>query len=113
LNPESVDYEIDRFKTYNKFGFKRTYKPNRKQIEKFKNNSFWTHNPEKTVYELKDYKTCFITIYKPKNNYIPLVNGARLDKYPQDIKLESEYEDIEDAKINAIKFVDHFSSLKS
>lgn len=113
MNPESIDYEIDRFKTYNKFGQKRSYKPTKKQIDKFKKTSFWTHNPEKTVYNLLDYKTCYITIYKPKDKYIPLVNGSRLDKYPEHIKLESEYNNIEDAKTNAIKFVDHFSSLKS
>lgn len=113
MNPESVEYEINRFKTYNKLGQKRTYKPTRKQLEKFKNNSFWTHNPEKTVYTLSDYKTCYIVVYKPKEKYIPLVNGSRLDKYPERIILESEYDNIEDAKTNAIKFVDHFSSLKS
>lgn len=113
LNPESVEYKIDKFKTYNKFGLKRTYKPTKKQVEKFKSNNLWIHNPEKTVYNLKDYKACYISIYKPKDKYIPLVNGSRLDKYPEEIKLNSEYDNIEDAKANAIKFVDHFSSLKN
>lgn len=113
LNSDSIEHKINRFKTYNKFGLKRTYKPSRKQVEKYKVAHLWTHNPEKTVYNLKDYKACYITIYKPKEKYIPVVNGSRLDKYPEHIKLNSEYDNIEDAKANAIKFVDHFSSLNN
>lgn len=112
LNPDTVDYELNKFKTYNKFGLKRKYLPTKKQVNKFKENNFWTHNPEQTVFELKDYKACYIAIYKPKDRYIPLVNGSRLDKYPERIQLPGEYENIEDAKVNAIEFVNFFSSLK-
>jgi len=106
-----MNKDLNYFKTYNKFGIKRKFAPTRKQQERFLNNNSWIVEGEGNLHIYKDYKCCYITIVKNKNNmFVPSVNGSNINNYPDIIKLEREYSNLDQAKINAFIFVDKITN---
>lgn len=98
---------LETFKKYNQLGVRRSYKPTKNRIEKFKYNSEWESDPDQNVFTLRDYKCCYITIMKNKQGkYRPTVNGAFLCDHLDVIELPKEYDTLEDAQNNAFLFVD-------
>jgi len=97
--------DLDRFIHYNNQGEKRSYKPTRKQIKKFEDNNSWVET-NGVLWTYKDYKTCYMTIRKEKDYYIPSVNGSKLSEFPDLIQIPEKYNNLDDAKISCTLFVD-------
>jgi hypothetical protein len=102
-----LNLNLETHKKYNQFGIRRKYVLNKKRVEKFIFNTEWSSDPSERVFTLRDYKCCYITIKKNKNgNYEPTINGSSVSDYPDVIALPREYNTLNDAKNNALLFVD-------
>ena len=97
--------ELERFINYNSNGIKRNYKPTRRQINKFKYNNSWVE-ANNALWTYSDYKTCYLTVRRDGDCFIPRVNGASVAEYPDVIQIPEKYNNLEDAMISCIKFVD-------
>lgn len=104
---ETFDYKLNQFKTFNKFGLKRRFKPTKRQVDNFKASNDWEEFGNENLLVFRDYKACYITIMKNKNGqYEPSVSGCKINSYPGKINLKAVYTSLEEAKSCAFAFVD-------
>lgn len=107
MKHKSIDYKLEHFKSFNKFGLKRKFKPTKRQVDNFKANSEWEEFGNENLLVYRDYKACYLTIMKNKNGlYEPSASGCKINKYPDKINLKGEYSCLDEAKFSAFAFVD-------
>jgi predicted ATP-dependent protease len=97
--------DLERFINYNSNGIKRNYKPTRRQINRFKNSNSWVE-ANNALWTYSDYKTCYLTVRKDKDRYIPRVNGASVAEYPDVIQIPETYNSLDEAMKACIAYVD-------
>jgi len=99
---------LERFINYNSNGMQRKSKPTNKQIKRFKYNNSWVE-ANNTLWTYSDYKTCYLTVRRDKDDYIPRVNGANVAEFTEVIQTLEKYKSLDEAMKACIAYVDAIS----